>query len=127
MVVGKSKNRTPQWGVKTTYAEVMDLSILLSMAMYAQMGISTNHQIEHLAVNQNCIYAINNQQTFSTVITNNRVFICAYKNQLNPKERAIKEISLNYFNMLRRAVPGNEFQIIIRIKIASNRLNGGLL
>lgn len=95
--------------------------------MYAQKGISTIPQVERLAVNQNCIYAINNQQTFSTVIRNNCVFICAYKNLLSLKEKAKKEISLNYFNMLRRAVPGNEFQIIIRIKIASNRLNGGLL
>jgi len=125
--VGKSKNRTPQWGVTTTYAEVIDLSILLSMAMYAQKGISVNPQVERLAVNQNCIYTIKTQQTFSTVITNNLVFICEYKNQLKTKRRAIKEISLNYFNMLRCAVPGNEFQIIIRIKIASNRLNGGLL
>ena len=97
------------------------------MAMYAQKGILTIPQVERLAVNQNCIYAIKTQQTFSTVITNNHVFICEYKNQLKTKRRAIKEISLNYFNMLRRAVPGNEFQIIIRIKIASNRLKGGLL
>jgi len=114
-------------GVKKTYARVVVLSILLSMAMYAQKEISTIPQVERLAVNQNCIYAIKTQQTFSTVITNNRVFICAYKNQLNPREKTKKEISLNYFNMLRRAVPGNEFQIIIRIKIASNRFNGGLL
>ena len=97
------------------------------MAMYAQKGISTIPQVERLAINQNCIYAIKTQQTFSTVIRNNCVFICAYKNLLSLKEKAKKEISLNYFNMLRRAVPGNEFQIIIRIKIASNRLKGGLL
>lgn len=97
------------------------------MAMYAQKGIPANPQVERLAVNQNCIYAIKTQQTFRTVITNNHVFICAYKNLLSLKEKAKKEISLNYFNMLRRAVPGNEFQIIIRIKIASNRLKGGLL
>jgi len=126
--VGKSRIRTtPHGAVTTPYAEGIDLSILLSMAMYAQKGISTIPQVERLAVNQNCIYAIKTQQTFSTVITNNRVFICAYKNQLNPREKTKKEISLNYFNMLRRAVPGNEFQIIIRIKIASNRLKGGLL
>jgi len=97
------------------------------MAMYAQKEIPANPQVERLAVNQNCIYAIKTQQTFSTVITNNHVFICAYKNLLSLKEKAKKEISLNYFNMLRRAVPGDEFQIIIRIKFASNRLKGGLL
>ena len=126
--MGKSKIRTtPHGAVTTPYAEVIDLSILLGMAMYAQKGISVNPQVECLAVNQNRIYAINYQQTFSTVITNNRVFICAYKNLLSLKEKAKKEISLNYFNMLRRAVPGNEFQIIIRSKIASNRVKGGLL
>ena len=125
--MGKSKNRTPQWGVTTTYTEVIDLSILLRMAVYAQMGISTNRNIEQLAVNQNCIYRAKPKQTFSTLITINLVFICEYKNQLKTKRSAIKEISLNYFNVLRCAIPWNEFQILIRIKVAGNRFKGGLL